>query len=96
MSGLKIIQSDGRHLLRLTEAQWLCVRRIRALTDRQASVMRELVEGRTLEEAAARIAIHPGTAKAHLRAVYRKLHVGSRPELVLAVIAALQGERARA
>lgn len=48
------------------------------LTDRENEVLRQLASGYTAKEAAFSLGVSSETVRAHLRAIYRKLHVHSR------------------
>jgi DNA-binding NarL/FixJ family response regulator len=50
------------------------------LTEREADVLRMLVEGKANKVIAGRLGVSEGTVKAHLRNIYRKLHVQTRAE----------------
>jgi DNA-binding CsgD family transcriptional regulator len=52
-----------------------------SLTPQELQVSLLLVEGRTTREAAAALFLSPKTVEYHLRKVYTKLGIGSRPEL---------------
>ncbi len=56
---------------------------VEPLTDRELAVLRLLPGASSQRELAAALFITPNTLKTHLRAVYRKLGVASRPEAVL-------------
>ncbi|MFL6141443.1 MAG: LuxR C-terminal-related transcriptional regulator [Labedaea sp.] len=53
-----------------------------ALTERERTVLRLLPTVRSLEEIADDLMVSPNTVKTHMRAIYRKLGVGSRREAV--------------
>jgi DNA-binding NarL/FixJ family response regulator len=50
------------------------------LTEREAEVLNMVVEGKGNKVIAARLGVSEGTVKAHLRNIYRKLHVQTRAE----------------
>jgi DNA-binding CsgD family transcriptional regulator len=52
------------------------------LSAREAEVAEHLLAGLATEHIAARLSIADGTVKVHRRNIYRKLHVGSRGELL--------------
>lgn len=56
-----------------------------ALTEREAAVMRRAAEGRTNAEIAAELFIAESTVKKHVNAIYRKLGVENRVQLMRAV-----------
>lgn len=55
---------------------------VEKLTPQEQRVLTELATGRTVVQAAARLGISENTAKVHARAIYRKLNVGSRAEVL--------------
>lgn len=55
------------------------------LTSQELQIARLLVDGRTTREAAAALFLSPKTIEYHLRSVYRKLGVKSRPDLARAL-----------
>ncbi len=55
------------------------------LTPRELQVALVLAEGHTTREAAAKLFLSPKTVDYHLRSVYRKLGISSRPELADAI-----------
>jgi ATP/maltotriose-dependent transcriptional regulator MalT len=52
------------------------------LTNREADVLRLLAEGLSNQQIADKLVVSPLTVRAHLRAVYAKLEVGSRTAAV--------------
>jgi DNA-binding NarL/FixJ family response regulator len=50
------------------------------LTEREAEVLNMVVEGKGNKVIASRLGVSEGTVKAHLRNIYRKLHVQTRAE----------------
>ena len=56
------------------------------LTARELDVLRLLTQGLTTSQIAGQLTISPRTADAHLRAIYRKLEVGSRAAPIRAAI----------
>ena len=50
------------------------------LTDREAEILQMVVEGKGNKVIASRLGVSEGTVKAHLRNIYRKLHVQTRAE----------------
>jgi len=54
------------------------------LTDREREVLQLVSKGYSVPQAAKALEISPNTAHTHIKAVYRKLHVASRAEAVLA------------
>lgn len=60
------------------------------LTDRESEILDMLVEGKANKVIAGRLNLSEGTIKAHLRNIYRKLHVQTRAE---AAAQAVQLER---
>jgi DNA-binding CsgD family transcriptional regulator len=58
------------------------------LSDREAEVMRLLVEGLSAASLAARLSISPHTARHHIASIYAKLGVSSRAAAVAAVLRA--------
>jgi DNA-binding CsgD family transcriptional regulator len=55
---------------------------VERLTPQEQRVLTELAAGRTVVQAAARLGISENTGKVHARAIYRKLNVGSRAEML--------------
>ena len=55
------------------------------LTPQELQIALLLAEGRTTREAAASVFLSPKTVEYHLRNIYRKLEVRSRPELADAI-----------
>ena len=55
-----------------------------ALTERQREVLDQLLQGRTIGEAATELGIAEATAKHHTLAVYAAYGVSSRADLILA------------
>jgi DNA-binding NarL/FixJ family response regulator len=51
-----------------------------ALTERESEILRMLMEGKGNRVIGERLTISEGTVKAHLRNIYRKLHVQTRAE----------------
>lgn len=50
------------------------------LTDREVEILQMVVEGKGNKVIASRLGVSEGTVKAHLRNIYRKLHVQTRAE----------------
>lgn len=63
------------------------LRHLRKLTERQRQIAISVAVGMTNKEVGRRLAIKPATVSSHLRVIYKKLHVDSRPELLLRVLA---------
>ena len=61
----------------------LPVAELNSLTHRQREIALYVAEGRTNKEVGERLTISPATVAAHLRVIYRKLRVDSRPALLL-------------
>ncbi|MGW4488550.1 LuxR C-terminal-related transcriptional regulator [Amycolatopsis sp. NPDC004368] len=57
-----------------------------ALTERERTVLRLLPTVRSLDEIAGDLMVSPNTVKTHVRALYRKLGVGSRREAVRSAV----------
>ena len=57
-----------------------------SLTDAEKSVARVVADGLTNREAAARLFLSRHTVDAHLRSIYRKLHINSRVALARRVV----------
>lgn len=57
------------------------------LTPQEVQVVRAVSQGATNREATAQLFVSPRTVDHHLRSVFRKLGIRSRPELVRAVLA---------
>jgi DNA-binding NarL/FixJ family response regulator len=55
------------------------------LSDRQRDVLRLLIEGKTNKEICRRLSLSESTIKTHLAAIFRKLGVTSRTQVVVAV-----------
>ncbi len=53
------------------------------LTPRELDVFRLLVEGYTLQETADQLSVKYSTANTHMTAIYKKLGVTSRAELII-------------
>lgn len=53
------------------------------LTARELDVFRLLLEGYTLQETANQLGVKYSTANTHMTAIYRKLGVNSRAELII-------------
>lgn len=53
------------------------------LTPRELDVFQLLLEGYTLQETADRLGVKYSTANTHMTAIYKKLGVGSRAELII-------------
>ena len=53
------------------------------LTPREDELFQALLEGLTLKEAAERLAVKYSTANTHMTAVFRKLNVNTRAELII-------------
>jgi len=57
--------------------------RSEGLTDREAEILALITQGRSNAEVAALTFLSPNTVKSYIRAVYRKIDVGSRTQAVL-------------
>ena len=57
--------------------------RVSSLTAREKDVYRLLIEGLMLKETAKELGIQYSTANSHMSAVYRKLNVNTRAELII-------------
>ena len=57
--------------------------RVRTLTPREYELFLLLLQGFTLKESAQQLAVKYSTANTHMSAVYKKLGVGTRAELIL-------------
>lgn len=55
------------------------------LSGRERDVLSELVRGRTIATIAGELGVSENTAKAHTKAIYRKLNVHTREELLTRV-----------
>lgn len=53
------------------------------LTQREQDVFRLLLEGYTLRETADRLGVKYSTANSHMTAIYKKLGINSRAELII-------------
>lgn len=53
------------------------------LTPREADLFRLLLEGYTLKESAKELSVKYSTANTHMTAIYKKLRVNSRAELII-------------
>jgi DNA-binding NarL/FixJ family response regulator len=60
---------------------------VASLTDREAEILHLLAKGHRNKEIAAELSLSLDTIRTHLRHIYEKLHVNSRTEAVLKVIA---------
>ena len=56
---------------------------VAGLTPREKEIFYLLLEGYTLKEIAKQLGIGYSTANTHQTAIYKKLHVNSRPELII-------------
>ncbi|HLE32748.1 MAG TPA: helix-turn-helix transcriptional regulator, partial [Bacteroidota bacterium] len=52
------------------------------LSDREAEVLKELIEGHSYKAIGAKLFISPHTVRFHLHNIYAKLHVSTRAEAV--------------
>ena len=57
--------------------------RVATLTPREADVFYELLEGRSMSEAAERLGVKYCTVNTHITGIYKKLGVKSRPNLLI-------------
>ena len=55
---------------------------IDALTDREAQVVKQFAQGSTYREIATELGIAPSTARSHIQAIYNKLHINNKAELI--------------
>lgn len=58
-------------------------KKVAQLTPRELELFLLLVEGYTLKECAKQLSIKYSTANTHMTAVYKKLEVNTRPELII-------------
>lgn len=80
----------GGVFIRLGGEENLTPDTLASLTERERTVALAVLEGRSNKEVARQLEITERTVKAHLGAIYRKLHVRDRMQLVLKM--AKQGE----
>ena len=57
--------------------------RVATLTPREADVFYELLDGRSMSEAAERLGVKYCTVNTHITGIYKKLGVKSRPNLLI-------------
>ena len=55
---------------------------LRTLSEREREILSELAAGSRVPSIATRLFISPHTVRNHLKAIYRKLGVGSQAELI--------------
>ena len=68
--------ANGQHAVRLDHPD------LRTLSEREREILSELAAGSRVPSIATRLFISPHTVRNHLKAIYRKLGVGSQAELI--------------
>lgn len=81
-AGLRVIAQDTSKAPPLPEARSLSDDERFDLTTRERAIVRHIARGATTTEIAGELFVSPSTIKTQLRALYRKLGVGSRAEAV--------------
>ena len=76
---------QGDPLLDAILARCSQVRKRYKLSDREYEVLAELVRGRTIATIAEQLVVSENTVKAHTKAIYRKVDVHTREELLALV-----------
>lgn len=67
----------------LSKKQWDYVQRRYTLSQRELEVARLVCRGLSNNEIAKKLSIAPGTAKTHIRNVYRRVHVKNKIQMLL-------------
>lgn len=70
----------------IDERQWLFLQRRYHLTHRELQVAKLICRGFSNDETARGLRISPGTVKAHLRSIYRRVSVKSKLLLLLRLV----------
>jgi DNA-binding NarL/FixJ family response regulator len=76
---------DG-HLL-IPSGAWLHLARLLRLSSREMQIVQHVFDDRKLESIAFELGISPKTVETYFQRLYTKLHVSSRPQLILRVMA---------
>ena len=76
----------GYGTLALTDADWETIATILALSARESQVARQVMDGATEADIAARLSIAPRTVHSHVERLYRKLKVHNRHQLLVRII----------
>jgi DNA-binding CsgD family transcriptional regulator len=70
----------------LDEKQWFYIRRRFHLSPREVQVAKLVCQGFTNGEISGKLKIKPGTAKTHLRNIYRRIRVKNKISMLLKVV----------
>ena len=74
-----------RRLPLFQEEEWSPIRRILRLSPRESEIVLGLLAGETETVIAERLGISTHTVHCHLRRLYRKLRVNSRPDMLIRI-----------